>query len=82
MVLVGERLKVAFLIFPNYCLGRGLMDVATNEYVTQYKQLAADFIEVGDTSFRSPFEWDIIGRNLFAMGLQAVFFFLFTLFCE
>jgi len=31
-----EILKNIFLLFPNYCLGRGLMDIAFNEYQNQY----------------------------------------------
>ena len=33
---VHEILKNIFLLFPNYCLGRGLMDVAFNEYYNQF----------------------------------------------
>jgi hypothetical protein len=29
-------LKVVFLMFPNYCLGRGLMDIAFNEYHNEF----------------------------------------------
>ena len=29
-------LKVVFLVFPNYCLGRGLMDIAFNEYKNEF----------------------------------------------
>lgn len=33
---IHDVLKNIFLIFPNYCLGRGLMDVAFNEYQNEY----------------------------------------------
>jgi len=33
---IHEILKNVFLIFPNYCLGRGLMDVAFNEYYNEF----------------------------------------------
>ncbi len=33
---VHNLLKSLFLLFPNYCLGRGLMDIAFNEYHNQY----------------------------------------------
>ena len=33
---IHEILKNIFLIFPNYCLGRGLMDVAFNEYYNEF----------------------------------------------
>lgn len=36
---IGEVLKVVFLIFPNFCLGRGLMDIAANEYIAQYRDI-------------------------------------------
>jgi hypothetical protein len=29
----SDIVNVIFLVFPNFCLGRGLMDVAKNEYV-------------------------------------------------
>ena len=29
---IHKILKACFLMFPNYCLGRGLMDIAFNEY--------------------------------------------------
>jgi len=33
---IHDVLKNIFLLFPNYCLGRGLMDVAFNEYYNQF----------------------------------------------
>jgi len=33
---IHNVLKNIFLLFPNYCLGRGLMDVAFNEYYNQF----------------------------------------------
>jgi len=33
---IHEILKNVFLLFPNYCLGRGLMDVAFNEYYNEF----------------------------------------------
>ena len=33
---VHDTLKSIFLIFPNYCLGRGLMDIAFNEYMNEF----------------------------------------------
>lgn len=33
---IHDILKNVFLVFPNYCLGRGLMDVAFNEYQNEY----------------------------------------------
>lgn len=33
---IHKILKACFLMFPNYCLGRGLMDIAFNEYQNFY----------------------------------------------
>ena len=33
---IHHILKDVFLIFPNYCLGRGLMDVAFNQYKNDF----------------------------------------------
>jgi len=29
-------MKDVFLVFPNYCLGRGLMDIAFNQYKNEF----------------------------------------------
>lgn len=34
--VVNSYLKSCFLIFPNYNLGHGLMEMAYNEYVNEY----------------------------------------------
>ena len=36
LAYIHEVLKNVFLIFPNYCLGRGLMDIAFNEYRNEF----------------------------------------------
>ena len=93
LVKVSDVLKKVFLIFPNYCLGRGLMDIAKNEYISQFTDLAStvidlDSLDLGDSlgdleaGFKDPMEWDVVGRNLFAMGLQSIVFFGLTLFIE
>lgn len=33
---VNSYLKTCFLIFPNYNLGHGLMEMAYNEYINEY----------------------------------------------
>ena len=33
---VYEALRIINLGFPNYCLGHGLMDLAYNQYLTEY----------------------------------------------
>lgn len=33
---IYEALRIINLGFPNYCLGHGLMDLAYNQYLTEY----------------------------------------------
>ncbi|XP_035826205.1 ATP-binding cassette sub-family A member 7 [Aplysia californica] len=61
-------LKKIFLVFPHYCLGRGLMDMA-------YYQLQSNVISrYGETLEYSLFEWNIAGRNIFALVLLGFVF--------
>lgn len=74
---IHDVLKNIFLIFPNYCLGRGLMDVAFNEYQNEY------FFKTGNyDKMKSPFEWKLTVRNMVAMTIMGVVFFIITLLCE
>ncbi|CAC5402030.1 ABCA2 [Mytilus coruscus] len=70
-------LKDVFLIFPNYCLGRGLMDIAFNEYKNEF------YFKTGQYDLmKSPLTWEITGRNFVAMAAVGICFFLLTLLCE
>uniref|UniRef100_A0A6I8NQH5 ATP binding cassette subfamily A member 7 n=1 Tax=Ornithorhynchus anatinus TaxID=9258 RepID=A0A6I8NQH5_ORNAN len=70
---VSRILKKVFLIFPHFCLGRGLIDMVQNQI------LADAFHRLGDDQFQSPLRWELVGKNLFAMGVQGPLFLLFTL---
>ncbi|KAG8455080.1 hypothetical protein GDO86_001341 [Hymenochirus boettgeri] len=70
---INEILKSVLLIFPHFCLGRGLIDMVKN-------QAMADALErFGENRFVSPMSWDLVGRNLFAMAVEGVVFFGITL---
>lgn len=74
---VYDTLKNVFLAFPPYCLGRGLIDIAYNDYYNSF------YAKTGQLSkMRSPFEWDITTRNLVAMACIGVVSFVFTLLLE
>lgn len=45
---VNSYLKSCFLIFPNYNLGHGLMEMAYNEYINEY------YAKIGTLIFRMP----------------------------
>ncbi|XP_022381242.1 ATP-binding cassette sub-family A member 7 isoform X2 [Enhydra lutris kenyoni] len=70
---VSRILKQVFLIFPHFCLGRGLIDMVRN-------QAMADALErLGDGQFQSPLRWEVVGKNLLAMAVQGPLFLLSTL---
>ncbi|XP_051935677.1 phospholipid-transporting ATPase ABCA1b isoform X2 [Hippocampus zosterae] len=69
---INDILKNVLLIFPHFCLGRGLIDMVKN-------QAMADALQrFGENRLRSPLEWDMVGKNLFAMALEGVVFFVIT----
>uniref|UniRef100_A0AAV2KFR8 P-type phospholipid transporter n=1 Tax=Knipowitschia caucasica TaxID=637954 RepID=A0AAV2KFR8_KNICA len=69
---INDILKNVLLIFPHFCLGRGLIDMVKN-------QAMADALErFGENRLRSPLQWDMVGKNLFAMAVEGVVFFIIT----
>uniref|UniRef100_A0A3Q2D7Z4 P-type phospholipid transporter n=1 Tax=Cyprinodon variegatus TaxID=28743 RepID=A0A3Q2D7Z4_CYPVA len=73
---VNRILKKVFLIFPHFCLGRGLIDMAKNQ------ALADAFQRLGMNTIKQtldPLQWDFVGKNLFAMAAEGVIFFIFTI---
>ncbi|XP_060935296.1 phospholipid-transporting ATPase ABCA1b [Limanda limanda] len=69
---INDILKNVLLIFPHFCLGRGLIDMVKN-------QAMSDAMErFGENSLRSPLEWDMVGKNLFAMAVEGAVFFIIT----
>jgi hypothetical protein len=85
--LTNKILKGVFLLFPNYCLGRGILDTARNEYTAEAGQLAASLYAAsggaeGSASFagfHSALRWDVAGDKVFCMLVQGVVFFAATL---
>ncbi|KAM9449520.1 phospholipid-transporting ATPase ABCA1 isoform 1-T2 [Clarias gariepinus] len=70
---VNTILKQVLLIFPHFCLGRGLIDMAKNQ------AMATLFISLGEDRFENPLSWQMVGKNLLAMSIQGVVMFAFTL---
>ncbi|XP_065097861.1 phospholipid-transporting ATPase ABCA1 isoform X2 [Paramisgurnus dabryanus] len=70
---VNRILKKVFLIFPHFCLGRGLIDMAKNQ------AMADAFQRLGTKQNLEPLSWDFVGKNLFAMAIEGIVFFIFTL---
>ncbi|XP_033946988.1 ATP-binding cassette sub-family A member 2 isoform X1 [Pseudochaenichthys georgianus] len=74
---INGYLKSCFLIFPNYNLGHGLMEMAYNEYINEYYAKIGQFDKM-----KSPFEWDIVTRGLVAMTIEGFVGFLITILCQ
>ena len=73
---INAILRVVFLVFPQYCLGRGLIDMTRNQIVSDA------FAIFGEDYFENPLNWDIVGRNMFALFLQGVIMFTLNLAIE
>ncbi|GAB6026560.1 ATP-binding cassette sub- A member 1 [Chamberlinius hualienensis] len=73
---IASLLKVIFLIFPHYCLGRGLIEMATSHIMLQSLK------GFGIHAERNPLAWDFLGRGLFCMFLQGLIMFSLTLLIE
>uniref|UniRef100_A0A8C5FV13 ABC transporter domain-containing protein n=1 Tax=Gadus morhua TaxID=8049 RepID=A0A8C5FV13_GADMO len=61
---INDIVKQVLLIFPHFCLGRGLIDMAKNE------AMANLYSSFGEDRFKDPLGWDMVGRNLCAMAIQ------------
>ncbi|RWS28570.1 ATP-binding cassette sub-family A member 7-like protein [Leptotrombidium deliense] len=72
----GSLLKKVFLIFPHFCLGRGLMEMSTNHLASQM------FAQFGFVVYRSPFDWNYLGKNITCMIIQGIVAFAFVLLIE
>ncbi|XP_077188183.1 phospholipid-transporting ATPase ABCA7 isoform X2 [Paroedura picta] len=70
---INVILKKVFLVFPHFCLGRGLIDMVKNQ------AMADAFERFGEKHYVSPLSWDLAGKNLFAMAVEGFVFFLFTI---
>ncbi|KAG1677979.1 ATP-binding cassette sub-family A member 2 [Nymphon striatum] len=77
LVKLHNILKDIFLVFPNYCLGRGLMDIAFNEYNNFFLFKTGQYEKI-----TSPFAWNLVSRKLVAMAISGIVFFIITLLCE
>ncbi|PKU48155.1 retinal-specific atp-binding cassette transporter isoform x1 [Limosa lapponica baueri] len=69
----NKILKNVLIVFPHFCLGRGLIDLAMNQAVTEV------YARFGEEHVSNPFQWDFVGKNLVAMAIQGVAFFILNL---
>ncbi|XP_074118834.1 retinal-specific phospholipid-transporting ATPase ABCA4 isoform X3 [Sminthopsis crassicaudata] len=66
-------LRKALLVLPHFCLGRGLIDLALNQAVTDV------YAAFGEEHFSDPFQWDMVGKNLVAMAVEGGVYFILNL---
>ncbi|XP_035829835.1 uncharacterized protein LOC101860234 [Aplysia californica] len=62
--------KYLYLIFPQYCLGQGLMDMVSSMFF--YKL----FLRFEADRYTSPFSLEVIGWHLIALAIQGAVFFI------
>eukprot|EP00117_Sycon_ciliatum_P049261 scpid17073/ scgid34952/ Retinal-specific ATP-binding cassette transporter; ATP-binding cassette sub-family A member 4; RIM ABC transporter; Stargardt disease protein len=80
LTVVNDHLRVILLIFPNFCVGRGMMDLAYLHYGRLIgKELGASWYTVRPSIGLGA---DQVGRNLLSMAVSGVFFFALTLAIE
>ncbi|KAI4590742.1 hypothetical protein MJG53_001791 [Ovis ammon polii x Ovis aries] len=73
LLRINAMLRKLLIIFPHFCLGRGLIDLALSQAVTDV------YARFGEEHSSNPFQWDLIGKNLAAMAIEGVVYFLLTL---
>ncbi|KAA3678255.1 ATP-binding cassette, subfamily A (ABC1), member 1 [Paragonimus westermani] len=75
---VVDLLKGVFLVLPQYCLGRGLYDLAFREFILRFRET----LLVDVTMYENPLGWGLLGQKLCALGLQMAVFLVFVLCIE
>jgi ATP-binding cassette subfamily A (ABC1) protein 2 len=75
--VIYQILKTVYLVFPPYCLGRGLIDIAYNDYYNIF------YSKTGQTDkILSPFSWNIATEKLVSMAVIGAVSWVFTLLLE
>nr|XP_013816584.1 PREDICTED: retinal-specific ATP-binding cassette transporter [Apteryx mantelli mantelli] len=69
----NKTLKNVLIVFPHFCLGRGLIDLAMNQAVSEV------YARFGEEHVSNPFQWDFVGKNLVAMAVQGIAYFILNL---
>lgn len=73
---INDILKKVFLLLPQYCFGRGLVQMARDQLLSDVSS------KFGEKWYMNPFTWDKVGRNLFSLFMLGVFFFILNLMIE
>ncbi|XP_038069738.1 phospholipid-transporting ATPase ABCA1-like isoform X2 [Patiria miniata] len=81
MLATNESLKQLFLIFPPFCLGEGLMKMSNVSLQAEVESKYENLLDIV-SSPPNLLDWDLVGRNIFALGVTGVVFFALTLLIE
>ncbi|KAL3055488.1 hypothetical protein OYC64_018206 [Pagothenia borchgrevinki] len=73
LLMFNEWLKKGLLLFPHFCLGRGLIDMAMNQAVTDV------YARFGEEFTQDPFRWDFVGKYIAFMAVEGFVFFILNL---
>ncbi|XP_019712472.1 retinal-specific ATP-binding cassette transporter-like isoform X2 [Hippocampus comes] len=73
LLMFNQWLKKGLLVFPHFCLGRGLIDMAMNQAVTDV------YARFGEEHSNNPFRWDFVGRNVCFMAVEGFIYFALNL---
>ncbi|TNN08454.1 ATP-binding cassette sub-family A member 1 [Schistosoma japonicum] len=82
--VINNMLKIIFTIFPQYCLSRGLFDLAGRCYTMKLMQQLRINTPKSLNIYRStnPYDWNLLGSKLCALPIEACLFLLFVLLKE
>ncbi|XP_061652253.1 retinal-specific phospholipid-transporting ATPase ABCA4 isoform X3 [Phyllopteryx taeniolatus] len=73
LLMFNEWLKKGLLVFPHFCLGRGLIDMAMNQAVTDV------YARFGEEHADNAFRWDFVGQNVCFMAAEGFVYFALNL---
>ncbi|XP_028282913.1 retinal-specific ATP-binding cassette transporter-like [Parambassis ranga] len=73
LLMFNDWLKKCLLVFPHFCLGRGLIDMAMNQAVTDV------YARFGEEYTVDPFRWDFVGKNIAFMAVEGFVYFILNL---
>ncbi|KAM7379618.1 hypothetical protein PAMP_005160 [Pampus punctatissimus] len=73
LLMFNEWLKKGLLVFPHFCLGRGLIDMAMNQAVADV------YARFGEQHTADPFRWDFVGKNVAFMAVEGFVYFILNL---
>lgn len=77
LLRINDICMNVFLILPQYCLGRGILDLKF-----AYFLYIGEKFTFGDSIPPDPFRWQVLGRNFVVMTVEGVLAFICVLFIE